>query len=90
MSDEGIWREDIDSLAFRPEGHNGLCVVHRLAFRALVGARLSPEICLAYFRENRARFNDAARAKASLKGLTPHSNFHLTSRDLRRAPTETA
>ncbi|WP_244622885.1 DUF1488 family protein [Microvirga brassicacearum] len=90
MSDEGMWREDIDSLAFRPDGHNGLCVVHRLAFRALVGARLSPEICLAYFREHRARFNDAARAKAGRKGLPAHSNFHLTSRDLRRAPTESA
>lgn len=84
MGEECIWRKDIDSLAFRAGGHEGCCVVHRLAFRALLGAEASPENCLAYFRARRWAFAAAARAKADLKGLPADASFHLTSRDLRR------
>jgi hypothetical protein len=90
LGDEVIWRDDIDSLAFRPTGHDGYCVVHRLAFRALVGATASPEACQAFYCDHREAFDEAARVKADLKGLPAESNFHLTSRDLRRILTELA
>ena len=87
MVDEAFWREDINSLAFRPRGHGGTCVVHRLAFRAIVGAHVSPQTCQACFDDHRAAFEQAARAKIDLKQLPADANFHLTSRDLRRALT---
>ncbi|MCY1664255.1 hypothetical protein [Rhizobium sp. SL86] len=31
------WREDLDALQFPVPGHDAHCLVHRLAFRALVG-----------------------------------------------------
>ena len=52
---ETKWRHDIDALAFRPEGHRGTCVVHRLAFRTLM--RLVPR--------TRSSHHIAARAFAN-------------------------
>src|SRR5688500_7350935 len=83
-----IWRDEIDSLAFRTRGHTGHCVVHRLAFRTLVGAPAPPESCRTFFREHREAFEDAARAKVAAKNLPVDTNFHLTSRDLRRILVE--
>ncbi|SHO60205.1 hypothetical protein SAMN02745172_00213 [Pseudoxanthobacter soli DSM 19599] len=79
------WRADVDALAFRPAGHAGLCMVHRLAFRVLVGPSAAPEDCLALFAGQRAAFETAAAAKIARRTLAPEANFHLDSRDIRAA-----
>ena len=81
------WRHDVDALAFEPEGHDGACMVHRLAFRSLMRLVPSPEACLAYFTAHEDAFHASARAKISRKALRPDATFHLTSRDLARALT---
>jgi hypothetical protein len=79
------WRNDIDALAFGPEGHAGICTVHRLAFRTLLGRLPAPEDCIAFFRANEAAFQAAAGAKIARRGLAAGANFHLTSRDVAAA-----
>jgi len=76
------WRDDIDALAFRPVGHDGFCMVHRLALRTVIGRPAAPEECLEYFAANQAIFEAAARDKIARAGLPPDANFHLTSRDI--------
>jgi hypothetical protein len=80
-----LWRDDIDSLAFQPLRHDGQCVVHRLAFRTLLGIDAIPQACVDYFHEQRAAFEAAATAKIERRGLPRDANFHLNSRDLGRA-----
>lgn len=77
-----VWRGDIDALGFRPEGHLGLCFVHRLAFRALLRAAPEAPDCLAFFRLHADAFEAAAAAKRAVRGPAATANFHLTSRDL--------
>ncbi len=77
------WRHDVDSLMFRPNGHEGFCFIHRLAFRSM-GERVGQEGCEAYFRLYREAFEQAARSKIRRAGLAREQNFHLTSRDVRR------
>jgi hypothetical protein len=79
------WQADIDSLAFRPAGHVGLCVIHRRAFGTLIGHSASPAECIDYFNSHRAQFEQAASAKIMRASLRPGANFHLTSRDIARA-----
>ena len=81
------WRDDIDALAFQPEGHDGTCMVHRLAFRTLMRIVPTSDACVAYFAANERAFRASAQAKINRKGLEPRTNFHLTSRDLTRAVT---
>lgn len=76
------WRSDLDALAFRPAGHDGVCVVHRRAFRALLGHSGTDQDCLAYFHARVAAFEAAALAKITRRHLGPMNNFHLTSRDV--------
>ena len=83
-----IWRHDVDALVFRPNGHEGSCFIHRLAFRSMSGA-VGEDGCEAYFRVHREAFERAAQAKIQRAGLAPEQNLHLTSRDVRRALTET-
>jgi hypothetical protein len=80
-----IWREDINSLAFRTERGMGLCMVHRLAFRTLMRADVTPEGCVAFFERHRPAFDRAACRKVEGEGIPRGANFHLTSRDIRRA-----
>jgi len=80
-----IWRDDINSLQFAPEGHRGFCVVHRLAFRTLLEFNPGGADCLAYFDSRHDTFLKAARDKIASRQLPPSSNFHLNSRDIRRA-----
>ncbi len=80
-----IWRNDIDALAFEPEGRASTCMVHRLAFRTLLGRMPTPPDCLAYFKANERAFHEAACAKMLRRGLGSDSNFHLTSRDVAQA-----
>jgi hypothetical protein len=78
------WRDDIDALAFRPRGHAGLCLVHRLAFRSLLRREPVPADCLGYFDARRAAFEKAAADKIARRELPPDANFHLNSRDVQR------
>jgi hypothetical protein len=78
------WRSDIDALAFQPDGGQRYCVVHRRAFRTLLGFNPSPADCESFFHANRDAFQAAASAKTLAKKLARGLNFHLTSRDVAR------
>lgn len=85
---EPRWRDDLDALEFRPAGHQGRCVVHRLAFRKALGPAPTRQDCLALFRSERLRFEAAARARIDRAHLAKDAHFHLDSRDLfPRAPS---
>lgn len=79
------WHAAIDAVTFRPAGHGGVCAVHRLAFRALLGRDGTPADCLAHVAVHRAAFERAAAAKIARRGLDASANLHLTSRDIARA-----
>jgi hypothetical protein len=74
-----LWRDDIEALSFRPAGGDVFCMVHRLAFRTLMGRPSSKDECLAWFESHREAFEVAAQAKLA-QGTV--GNFHLTSRDI--------
>ena len=78
------WRSDIEALAFQPDGGQAFCMVHRRAFRTLLGFSPTPEECGAYFTANREAFEAAASAKIVEKQIGSGLNFHLTSRDVAR------
>ena len=80
-----VWRADIDSLQFKPQGHDGWCVVHRRAFRTLLAVEPSSEDCQAWFAVHSAAFQRAAAVKVTRAALPTDANFHLTSRDVSRA-----
>jgi hypothetical protein len=80
-----FWNVDLDALAFRPDGHEGLCLVHRLAFRAMLRDAPTPENCLRLATAWREAFEEAARAKIAARSLPGAARFHLNSRDIRRA-----
>lgn len=79
------WRGDIDALQFTAAGHGGICMIHRLAFRSLVGRMPERADCLAYFSAHAENFAAAARQKIAAQAVPPGRNFHLNSRDIRRA-----
>ena len=82
---ESDWRVDIDALSFQPAGHRGNCVVHRRAFRSLLGFEPAPNDCRFYFIAQQAAFLAAAATKIARAGITSDSHFHLNSRDIRHA-----
>ncbi|MET0876898.1 MAG: hypothetical protein ABWY14_07155 [Tardiphaga sp.] len=84
MSARPVWRDDVDALAFAPDDHDGLCMVHRHAFRTLLRAMPSPQQCEAFFQSHQEAFQAAACAKILRARVAAGTNFHLTSRDLRR------
>jgi hypothetical protein len=84
------WRSDVDALSFRPEGHDGACMVHRHAFRTLLKHMPTPEECAAFFHAQATAFHFAARGKIAHARLAPDANLHLTSRDLARAMAKLA
>jgi len=86
-ADDLTWRHDVDALVFRPNGHEGSCFIHRLAFRSISGEG-DREGCEAYFQAHRVAFERAAQAKIRRASVPMEENFHLTSRDVRRALTE--
>jgi hypothetical protein len=79
-----VWRTDIDALAFQPEGHSGLCMVHRRAFRTLLRVTPSPRECVEFFNAHHEAFQAAARAKLLRVSVPTTANLHLTSRDVTR------
>jgi hypothetical protein len=78
------WRAEVDSLAFQPPDHAGLCFIHRRAFVTLCGAE-TIEDCRRYYLSHRAAIFHAAAAKAQRSSLDRQANFHLNSRDIARA-----
>jgi hypothetical protein len=63
-------------------------VVHRLAFRSLLGFTPEKQDCLAYYAAHAASFNAAAQAKIAQTNIPREYNFHLTSRDISRQPSD--
>lgn len=88
--DAPAWRADIEALSFRPDGHAGVCMIHRHAFRTLLKRMPTPEECAAFFRAQETAFHFAARGKIAHARLAPDANLHLTSRDLARAMAKLA
>ena len=78
------WRSDIEALAFQPDGQHGFCMVHRRAFRTLLGFNPSPAECEAFFHANQTAFEAAASVKMADNKSASTMNFHLTSRDVAR------
>jgi cob(I)alamin adenosyltransferase len=79
-----MYRADLDSLTFVPVGHDGHCTVHRRALQTLLGVAVTGEDCNRYFHAQRPVLEAAASAKIARAALARASNFHLTSRDLKR------
>jgi hypothetical protein len=82
--DAAAWRPDIEAFVFEPEGHQGLCMVHRRAFGTLLGFTPAPQDCEAFFRAHEEAFRAAASAKILRGHVARGKNFHLTSRDVAR------
>jgi hypothetical protein len=78
----------LDALSFQPPGHIGECLVHRGAWRTLLGFDPSPDQCLQWFGAHRARIYDAAADKIKGARLGSGDRFHLSSRDISRAWVE--
>ena len=78
------WRDDIDALAFQPAEHQGVCMVHRRAFRTLLRIAASPRQCMDFYQTHQDAFQAAARAKVVRADVAATANFHLTSRDVAR------
>jgi hypothetical protein len=79
-----VWRSDIDALVFPLDAHAASCMVHRRAFRTLLGFDPAPADCLRHFGEHARAFRSAAAAKIAQKNLLAGTNLHLTSRDIAR------
>jgi hypothetical protein len=79
------WRPDLDSLSFQPRDHAGQCLIHRRAFKTILGFNPTPDDCAACFQQREAAFQAAAAAKIGRAALAADANFHLTSRDILRA-----
>ena len=77
------WREDIDALQFAA-GEERTCMLHRLAFRRLLGRDPRKDECMAYFAAHDGVFRAAAALKIARHGIASGRNFHLTSRDIVR------
>jgi hypothetical protein len=88
VTDQVLWRSEIDALVFLVEEHAAFCAVHRRAFRTLLGSEPTPGDCLNYFGGFELAFRAAARFKIAQKGVPAGRNFHLTSRDVARKLVE--
>lgn len=84
------WSEALDALSFPVPGHGAICLVHRLAFKALLNGQPSKEGCLHWFGNNHQAFLAAARTKIDRLNLAFDKSLHLNSRDLRRALSGTS
>ena len=74
---------NLDALQFLAAPTN-ICMVHRLAFRRLIGRNPRPADCMVYFSAQAPAFGAAAMAKIIRQDLAPGRNFHLNSRDIAR------
>lgn len=85
MQDAAEWSDELDALRFAVPGHGAFCAVHRLAFKAVLGASPEREAALVFFHDHEAAFTAAALAKIKRAGLPAGRSLHLNSRDIRRA-----
>ncbi|HCD85739.1 MAG TPA: hypothetical protein DEQ45_18260 [Agrobacterium sp.] len=85
MQDAAGWSDELDALRFAVPGHGAFCAVHRLAFKAVLGASPEREAALAFFQDHGAAFTAAALAKIERSALPAGRSLHLNSRDIRRA-----
>jgi hypothetical protein len=83
MQSAAEWREDIDALQFAA-GERRACMLHRLAFRRLLGRDPRRDDCMAYFAAHDGVFRAAAALKIARHAIARGRNFHLTSRDIAR------
>jgi len=81
---DAIWRADLEAVEFRPHNHGGVCMIHRLAFRTLIGRSPDAAKCLVFFEDNKLAILRAAKLKMSTGKIADHRNFHLNSRDVRK------
>jgi hypothetical protein len=81
----GTWLSDLDALSVQPRGHAGQCLVHRRAFRTILGFNPTPADCAACFLQQLSAFEAAAAVKIARAALAADANFHLTSRDVLRS-----
>ncbi|MEB2844646.1 hypothetical protein [Endobacterium cereale] len=84
-----IWRDDLDALGFavffEGKDHGAACLVHRRAFRILIGFDPVVADCLAYYANNAEVFQAAAWAKIDRQSIPQGRSLNLNSRDIRRA-----
>jgi hypothetical protein len=69
-----VWRSDIDALVFPLDAHAASCMVHRRAFRTLLGFDPAPADCLRHFGEHAHAFRSAAAAKIAQKNFGRHES----------------
>jgi hypothetical protein len=84
VSETICWRPDLDAVEIAVPEHSAVCLIHRLAFRALIDAA-TLEACLSFTVQNQADFLAAARAKIARDGIPPGRTLSINSRDIRRA-----
>ena len=84
---EAFWRDDIDALQFKFDDKARSCLIHRLAFKALLNGLPNRQNCQAFFEDHSGAFLSAAVKKAVRTGQ-PDQNIHITSRDVTRALKE--
>lgn len=82
-----VWREGIDALQFKFDDKARSCLIHRLAFKALLNELPNRQNCQAFFEDHSGAFLSAAVKKAARTGQ-PDQNIHITSRDVTRALKE--
>ncbi|WP_245503944.1 hypothetical protein [Rhizobium laguerreae] len=86
MSNDMIWRDDLDALQFAA-GNGGNCIVHRRAFRAMLFKPPVQQDCVEFYEQNDVAFEAAAKAKIDNGDVHEGCNFHLNSRQVRRSLT---
>ncbi len=79
------WRAEINAIEFRPCGHRGSCVVHKLAIRTIVGFSPDAQDCLAFSRSHSDALVRAASAKIADGHIPVDKSFNLNSREIRAA-----
>jgi hypothetical protein len=84
MALTAIWRDDLDALQFAAGDGGALCMIHRLAFRRLIGTIPDREACLAWFAAHADVFAAAALDKMTRLDLLRDRNLHIDSRDVLR------
>lgn len=78
------WRDDLDALQFAAGTGGALCMIHRLAFRSLIGREPQKQDCIEWYDHNAAVFQAAAIDKMTRLNLPKDRNLHIDSRDVSR------
>ena len=78
------WRDDLDALQFAAGDGGASCMIHRLAFRRLIGREPDKQLCLDWYNDKVAVFQAAAIDKMTRLNLPKDRNLHIDSRDVSR------